>query len=112
MKKTQNTLSSGQIYKKPKKPKKNTGLDFFLNPGFFQPCLGAVDGVRVSAGGEGGPLDGGPLVVAVVPQHDLAAVGAAQNEVGMEAGEHRRHHRGLTVEDELGSLLQATATPV
>jgi hypothetical protein len=39
------TLSSGQIYKKPKKTqtppqkKKNTtGLFFFINPGFFQPC--------------------------------------------------------------------------
>jgi hypothetical protein len=36
LKKTIKPLSSGE--KNPKKPKKTTGLVFFFNPGFFQPC--------------------------------------------------------------------------
>jgi hypothetical protein len=56
--KTLETLSSGQIYKKQKNPKKTkntkitkktTGLVFFFNPGFFQPCLQQV-GLVIRAG--------------------------------------------------------------
>jgi hypothetical protein len=59
----------------------------------------------VGAGGEGRPLDRSPLIVAVVPEHDLAAVGTAQNEVGVEAGKNSRHHRGLAVEYKFWGLL-------
>ena len=55
---------------------------------------GRVDGVGVGAGREGRPLDGRPLVVPVVPQHDLAAVGAAQDQVGVEPGHRERQVRG------------------
>jgi hypothetical protein len=56
------TFSPGQIYKKnKKKTKKNpTGLFFFLNSGFFQPCLVAHStmGVQSEAGSNHNRLDG------------------------------------------------------
>ena len=41
------------------------------------------------------PLYWRPFVRSVVPQDDLAAVGPADHQVGVELGETRRHHRRL-----------------
>jgi hypothetical protein len=65
--KTLKTLSSGQIYKKPKKkpkktlkpkkpqkPKKTTGLVFFKKPGFFSKFSTLLQGGRSGRGRGGG----------------------------------------------------------
>lgn len=46
---------------------------------------------RVRGGRQRGPLHGRPFVAAVVPQHDLARVGAPHHQVGVELGEGGGH---------------------
>ena len=62
-------------------------------------------------GREGAALDGRALGAAVVPQDDLARIGAAQDQVGVEAREAARQHRRLAVEDVLGRLLLEARVP-
>ena len=55
----------------------------------------AVDGVRVRGRGERRALDGRALVAAIVPEHDLARVSAADDKVRVELGKARRHNGRL-----------------
>ena len=52
----------------------------------------AVDGVCVRAGGERRALHRRPLVVPVIPEHDLAGVCAAQDQVRVEPGGEGEAH--------------------
>lgn len=40
-----------------------------------------------------------PLLYSIVPEYDLAGVGAAQNQIRMESGERGGHNGRLTVKD-------------
>ena len=51
----------------------------------------AVHGVCVRGRRQRRALDGRALVAAIVPQHDLPRVGAADDQVRVELGEARRH---------------------
>ena len=51
----------------------------------------AVHGVRVRGGRERRTLDGRALAATAVPEHDLAGVGAADDQVRVEPSEARRH---------------------
>ena len=71
----------------------------------------AVHGMRVGRGRERTALDGRPLGAAVVPQDDFARVGAAQDQVGVEAGEAARQDGRLAVEDVLGGRFLEAGVP-
>ena len=71
----------------------------------------AVHWMRVRGRRERRPLDRSSLVVSVIPQHDLAAVGSAQDKVRVESSEDRSHHGGLAVEYVLGSSLFEPGVP-
>jgi len=73
--------------------------------------LEAVDGMRVRRGAEWRTLDGRALLDAIVPQHNLARIGAAEDQVGIELGKAGGHHRALTVEDILGRGLLELGVP-
>ena len=66
---------------------------------------------RMCGSGERRPLHRGPLLRPVVPEHHLARVGAADDQVRVEAGERGAHHRRLAVEDILGRRLLELGVP-
>ena len=66
---------------------------------------------RVRVGAQRRPVDRGALLHPVVPQHDLAGVGAAEDQVRVKFGKARRHDRALTVEHLLRRLLLELGVP-
>ena len=72
----------------------------------------AVDGMRVSRSRKGRSLNGGPfLAYTVIPEHNLAGVGAAQNQIGVESRESGRHDLRLALENVLGRRLLKPRVP-